>query len=255
MRKAILGLMPAVILATVCWAGSDPWKDKPYSQWDDKDIQHIMTSSPWMRTVSVTAGWAQPDYNLPGDNPRPAQQQPSGGGGMGGQGKGGGGSSSPSSGNTDSPSSTPEVEFQVYWMSSRTIRGALGRRAILHGGKDAAEVDRAVAAPTDEFEILVQGRDMAPFINNDEKFFQANSHLEIKKSKEKLSPSHVTMVHGANGKTVTSASFFFPKKSAAGEDQIAPDEKDVQFTVSLGKSTLKVDFEPRKMDDQKGPDL
>jgi hypothetical protein len=260
-RTAILGVLVA-ILAVVCWAGGDPWKDKHYTQWDEKDIQRIMTSSPWMRMVAVTAAWNPADYALPGDNPHPAQQQqqssPSGGG-MGtkpGPGAGGGSNGpTPGSNDSDSSPSTPQAEFAVYWMSSRTMREALGRRQVLHGGRDPGDVEKFVNQPLEEYEIVVQGRDMAPFVNNDEKFFQSNASLEIKKSKLKVSPSHVTFERGANGKTVTGAFFFFPKKGAAGENVIAPDEKSVQFTVSMGKSTLKADFEPRKMDDQKGPDL
>lgn len=262
MRKAILGTLAVTILAAVCWAAGDPWKDKPYTQWDDKDIQHIMTSSPWMRSVAVVAAWQTANYDMPGDNPRPAQQQPASptGGGMGGKpasGGGGGGSYGPGSGSggADSSPSIPQAEFTVYWMSSRTMREALGRRQVLHAAKDPAEVEKFVNQPMDEYEIVVQGRDMSPFVNNDEKFFQSNAFIEIKKSKEKVAPSHVTFERGADGKVVTGAFFFFPKKSTAGENVIAPDEKSVQFTVSLGKSTLKADFDPRKMDDQKGPDL
>ena len=262
MRKSILGILAVAILAAVCWAGGDPWKDKPYTQWDEKDIQRVMTSSPWMRMVGVTAGWKPAGYDLPGDNPHPAQQQPQSsptGGGMGGKpgSAGGGGANGPGPGSSgsDSAPSIPQAEFAVYWMSSRTMRAALGRRQILHGGKDPAEVEKFVNQPLEEYEIVVQGRDMSPFVNNDEKFFQSNALLEIKKSKEKVSPSHVMFERGADGKTVTGAFFFFPKKSAAGENIVAPDEKSVQFTVSLGKSALKADFDPRKMDDQKGPDL
>jgi hypothetical protein len=262
------GVMAAFLtLGTLAWASGDPWKEKPYTQWDDKDIQRVLSSSPWMRSVSVVAAWqtAPSSYDMPGDNPHPASQQPAtpsggGGGGMGGGGKGapgggGGGGGQPSSMGADAPPTIPQAEFNVFWMSSRTMRGAMGRREILHSGKDAAEVDTFVNKPMDEYEIVVQGRDMNPFVNNDEKFFQSNAFLEIKKSKEKVSPSHVTFERGANGKTVTGAFFFFPKKSASGENVIAPDEKSVQFTVSLGKSILKADFDPRKMDDQKGPDL
>lgn len=176
-----------------------------------------------------------------------------------GSGGGGGGGSAPSGGGgyggDDSGASIPQAQFSVYWMSSRTMRAALGRRQVLHAGRDAAEVEAFVSKPLDEYEIVVQGRDMSPFVNNDEKFFQANALLEVKKSKDKIAPSRVTLERGADGKTVTGAFFYFPKKSASGENEIAPDEKGVTFSVKLGKSTLKTDFDPRKMDDQKGSDL
>jgi hypothetical protein len=265
-RKAILGILAVATFAAICWAGGDPWKDKPYTQWDDKDIQRVLVGSPWMRAVAVTASWQKADYDMPGDNPHAAAPQSAapaggGGGGMGGKsGQGGGSPSAPSGGGgygggDTSGASIPQAEFAIYWMSSRTMRAALGQRQVLHAGRDAAEVQKFVEQPLDEYEIVVQGRDMTPFVNNDEKFFQSSAFLEIKKSKEKVPPSHVTLERGANGKTVTGAFFYFPKKTASGENEIAPDEKSVQFTVSLGKSTLKAEFDPRKMDDQKGPDL
>jgi hypothetical protein len=264
-RKAILGILATAILAAVCWASGDPWKEKPYTQWDDKDVQKIMSDSPWMRTVIVAADWNKGGgggYDMPGDNPRPAAPSGGGGGGMGKPGSaggGGGGGSAPSGGGgyggDDSGPSIPQAQFSVYWMSSRTMRAALGRRQVLHSGRDAAEVDAFVSKPMDEYEIVLQGRDMNPFVNNDEKFFQANALLEVKKSKDKIAPSRVTLERGADGKTVTGAFFYFPKKSASGENEIAPDEKGVTFSVKLGKTTLKADFDPRKMDDQKGSDL
>jgi hypothetical protein len=251
--------LAGAILAAVCWAAGDPWKEKPYAQWDDKDIQRVLSSSPWSRSVTVVAAWQPANYDTPAESPRPSTQQSSssgGGGGMGGAGKGGpGGGAAPSSA-AASTATIPQAEFAVYWMSSRTMREALGRRQVLHAGKDAADVETYVNQPMSEYEIVVQGRDMAPFVNNDEKFFQSNAYLEIKKTKDKVPPSHVTFEHASNaGNAVSAALFFFPKKTPAGENVIAPDEKSAQFTVSLGKSTLRADFDPRKMEDQKGPDL
>lgn len=43
-------------LAALAWA-SDPWKAKPYQQWDQKDVAKILNDSPWAKTESVTADW------------------------------------------------------------------------------------------------------------------------------------------------------------------------------------------------------
>ena len=177
-----------------------------------------------------------------------------GGGGAPSGGGGGGPAGGPPTGGMDVPT-IPQASFSVFWMSSRTMRAALGRRQVLHSGRDASEVDKYVNQPLEDYQIVIQGRDMAPFQQNDETFFQSHAFLEAKKSKDKVSPSKVTYERGSDGKSVTAAFFTFSKKTASGENVIAPDEKEVQFTCSLGKSTLKVDFDPRKMDDQKGPDL
>jgi len=262
MRKAILGILAAALLAAICWASNDPWKDKAYSQWDDKDIQRILTDSPWERNVTVAANWQSmpADNNLGAPNsPQPAAGQAPSGGGMGGGGmKGGGGApggaAGPSSQAMDM-TSTPQAGFSVFWMSSRTLRAAIMRRQVLHEGKDESEVDKYADHPLDDYEVVIQGRDMTPFNQNDETFFLTHSSLEIHKTKEKLTPQRVTLERGEDGKKVTAALFFFQKKSSSGENAISPDDKEVQFTCSLGKSVLKTSFDPRKMTDQKGSDL
>lgn len=271
MRKVILGALAIGLLTAICWAGGDPWKDKPYAQWDDKDIQKVISSSPWARSVTVAAGWtpgvpaggmgggyggSQPQQSSGQQTPAPAS---GGGGGMKGGGGGGGNSGgpqggSPPGGGMDMPD-IQQATFSVYWMSSRTMRAALGRRQVLHNGKSEADVDQMVDQPLDQYEVLIQGRDMTPFQNNDEAFFQSHTTLEMKKSKDKVSPSKVTFERGTDGKSVTAAFFFFPKRSSSGEGTIAADEKDLTFSCSLGKTTLRTDFDPRKMSDQKGPDL
>lgn len=267
MRKAILGALAVALLAAICWAGGDPWKDKPYAQWDDKDIQKVMSSSPWARTVTITATWAPASsggdsgggYGGAPQAPSGSSAQPmagGGGGGMKGGGQGGAPSGAPQGGGGGaSEPSFAQATYAVFWMSSRTMRAAFGRQLVLHSGKDEADVDKIVDQPTEEYEVALQGRDMAPFQTNDEAFFQAHSWLEMKKTKEKLPASKVSFQRGTDGKSINAVFFLFAKKSATGEATIAADEKEVSFICNLGKSTLKTDFDPRKMSDQKGPDL
>jgi hypothetical protein len=77
----------------------------------------------------------------------------------------------------------------------------------------------------------------------------------MKKTKLKLSPSHVRYERDAQGVLVTAAIFFFPKKTPAGDPTISADEKSVAFNCKLEGSTLQVNFEPQKMVDSSGPDL
>jgi len=268
MRKAILAALAVALLAVICWAGGDPWKDKPYAQWDDKDIQKVMSSSPWARMVSVTATWVTGSgaadsgggYGGAPQVPSGSSAQPmagGGGGGMKGGGQGGASSTGPqgAAGGGASDPGFAQATYAVYWMSSRTMRAAFGREQVLHSGKDEADVDKIVDQPTQEYEVALQGRDMTPFQTNDEAFFQAHAWLEMKKTKEKVPASKVAFQRGADGKSINAVFFLFPKKSATGEATIGADEKEVSFICNLGKSNLKTDFDPRKMSDQKGPDL
>jgi len=228
-----------MLLSAVVWAGSEPWKGKPYQQWDDKDIERVFLDSPWSRTTTITRTWLPisskdlPDKIISGSGrTAPTELERSGETSVGG-----------------------ELKFYVFWASSRVMRAASARKAVLHGDKKDVDVEKYATEPQDEIQILVRSEDMAPFMRKDEKFFQANAFLQPRKSKQKISPSHVRYERDAKGILVISALFFFPRKTASGELTIANDEKNVEFNCNMDGSSLRVNFEPQKMVHQNGLDL
>ena len=236
MFRLLAGAMVFVVLAA---ASDAPWRGKPYDQWTDKDLERVFTDSPWTRTTSIIRTWLPitskdlPDEpiagrarGLPGGLDRSAETSAGG-----------------------------ELNFNIYWASSRVIRAASARRAVLHGQKKDVDVAKYAAEPQSEIQILIQSQDMTPFVRNDEKFFQANAFLQPHKSKQMISPTHVHYGRDATGRLVTGAIFFFPKKTVSGDPVVAGDEKDVEFICKIEGSTLRVGFEPNKMIDQNGPDL
>jgi len=237
--KPLLLFSMMMVFVTVIWANGEPWKGKPYQQWDDKDIERVFLNSPWARTTTITRTWLPisskdlPDKITSGAGRQvPKELERSGETSVGG-----------------------ELNFYVFWASSRVMRAASARKAVLHGDNKALDVEKYAREPQDEIQILVRSGDMAPFTRKDEKFFQANAFLQPRKSNQKISPSHVRFERDAKGILVTSALFFFPRKTASGDPTIAADEKNVEFTCQVEGSTLRVNFEPQKMVDQAGPDL
>ena len=247
LKVAATFLFTVLIFAALAWASDPPWKGKPYDQWTDKDLEKIFTDSPWSRIGTVTRTWtpltsstgstsgAQPNTStLPG--------RPGGPGGAAG-----------TSGN-DAGGPGDELRFNVYWASSRIMRAASARKSVLHGGKQDMDVAKYASEPQEEYQVVVQSEDMAPFVHHDEKFFQENSFLDVKKTKQKISPSQVRYERDDKG-LVAAAVFFFPKKTAGGEPTIAPDEKNVEFNCKIEGSRLRVNFDPPKMVDSQGPAL
>lgn len=57
MRKVILVSSALLIVAALVFAGGDPWKAKPYQQWDDKDVKKILEDSPWAKVIQVDVNW------------------------------------------------------------------------------------------------------------------------------------------------------------------------------------------------------
>jgi hypothetical protein len=253
MKKTATLIFAALAFATLAWASDPPWKGKPYDQWTDKDLEKIFTDSPWSRMGMVTRTWApliskgaptgpsspaggaQPNSPMPGG-------RPGGAGGARGPSEGGG------------VPTGDELSFNVYWASSRIMRAASARKSVLHGGKQDVDVAKYANDPQEEYQIVVQSEDMSPFIRHDEQFFQANSFLDVKKTKQKISPSHVRYERDEKG-LVTAAVFYFPKKSSAGEPAVGNDEKNVEFNCKIEGSRLRVNFDPQKMVDNLGPAL
>ncbi|HTZ72758.1 MAG TPA: hypothetical protein VMB47_02470 [Candidatus Aquilonibacter sp.] len=251
MRKIELLVASILALACIVWAGGDPWKTKTPDQWTEKDIQQILQTSPWVRPNLQVAG------------ARNSDTAPMTGGNIGIAGSKTD-SSRASTGATPNKLGGAEKEadalaaqasYTVFWWSSRTIRAASMRRAVLKGTMTQEDADKAVANQPDDYMILVQATNMAIFQQRGEDGFAKAAFLEPKRLKDKLYPTKVSFLKGSDGQTVTGAIFYFSKKSASGEPTIASDEKEVDFYLEVGPSKISTYFDPRKMTDSKGEDL
>jgi hypothetical protein len=245
-RLQIAGVVTAILMVVAAArAGGDPWKDKPFDQWTDNDIAGVLQASPWAK-VNVQAGIGSKALDTAPVN---------------------GPISGTTAGSGDDISRTPKrsvgtepgheglAAMNIFWFSSRTIRSALARRAMLHSGMDAATATKFAEQPQDEYQIMAQGSDMAVFQERGEEAFADAAFLEIKKTKQKIQPSHVLFQKGVDGTTVLGVKFFFPKKDANGEPSVSPDEREIDFYLRIGANQLKTFFDLKKMTDSKGEDL
>jgi hypothetical protein len=237
-----VGLLLGLLLgATLLWAGDKPWKGKTYKEWDEKDLQSILTDSPWVRVTQIQRTWLPVSEKEVAPDPQVAggvRQMPAPG----------------TSANTvrAGEGSLRELNVFIYWQSSRVMRAATARQAVMHGQQ--VDVDKYAAEPQTEYQIVLRMEDMTPFTQHDEKFFQDNAFLQTKKSKDRISPTHVVYEKNAKG-SVKDAIFFFPKTTSSGAPTISGDEKEVQFSCKIADTTVRADFRPREMVDQSGPDL
>lgn len=257
MPKVVLVGLSLVAFVLVSWAGGEPWKDKPFQQWDEKDVNRVLNDSPWVKVIHVEASWrgsgqaVQEAGNNSGSNSSRPSMRGMGGGGYGSRGAGGG---------EDEGESNPRLTmsmapFLIRWTSSRAIREAILRDSLLKGKIHEADVEKAMAMPIEEYTVMVGGPDMTPFATADEAGLRAQAYLSTKKSKQKILPDKVEILRTEDGKTVTAVVFYFPKKATNGEAEIAPDEKGLEFALAYGQLKLKANFDPSKMSDQLGKDL
>ena len=216
MRKAFLCGCVALLLAAIVWASGDPWKSKPYQQWDAKDVRKVLDASPWARSVEVDAPWLNADAAGGGDDGgTSAQPGPARPGAGARTGPGGGGA------DAGGGPQTALATFIVRWTSSRTIREAVVRNAVLAGQMKEEAAEQQLAQPVETYEIVVAGPDMKPFQSVDEKILENGAYLIDKKTKQKVAPSNVKIQNSEDGKKIVSVAFLFPKKSESGVSTIA----------------------------------
>jgi hypothetical protein len=249
---AVFSLFVFVGLAIVAWAGGDPWKSKPYQQWDSKDILRIVNDSPWAKVVHVDAPWKHDSGGSDSLDGVPAGGvRPAGMGGMGAQPS----SAPPNPGANSQNSQIPQAAFLVRWLSSRTIREAVLRSSVLSGKTKEEDAEKELAVPTDTYKVFVAGPDMKPFAIIEEDELKRGTFLQTKKTKQKISPSSVQIERTPDGLGVQAIVFVFPKRSQTGESTIAADEKGADFNCVAGPVRIEAPFDISKMDDAHGRDL
>jgi hypothetical protein len=256
-RKILIG-GALLIFAGLAWASNEPWKAKSFQQWDKADLEVILNDSPWAKKVVVEVGWKR---NAPsgGNSGMAASDQTTELRQHMDTGKGGMPDTLPpdasanSIGSSGATSAPPTAAFYIRWYSSRVIREALERVAVMNGKISEEEGAKLLAEPVTDYEIIVFGPDMTPFQNLTEEQLKSASTLEGKQSKQKVAPSSVRMNKNPNGSTY-SIVFYFPKKTGSGADVASAHEKGFEFVCKLKGLNLHNSFDTRKMVDEKGTD-
>jgi hypothetical protein len=253
LRKALLSGCVALSLAAIVWAGGDPWKSKPYQQWDAKDVRKVLDGSPWVRSVQVEAPWISADAVAGGADSggTPAQPGQATAGPSPRTGPGGGG---PDAGAAAGPQ-TALATFVVRWASSRIIREAVLRNAILAGQLQEDAAEQQLAQSVESYEIVVAGPDMKPFQSVDERILEHGAFLMDRKTKQKIAPTGVKIQNSEDGTKIQSVAFYFPKKSDSGVSTIGADVKAVDFFCVVTNVRIEASFDTSKMMDTLGRDL
>jgi hypothetical protein len=260
MRKAIIAGFAVLAIAALAVA-SDVWKNKPYQQWDQKDVQKVMSDSPWAKMVQVDATWQKGGDTATSSGLPQGSSAGAGAGGGGRGGMGGGGGSAPSGGpgmggsTPNAGNSTPQVAFVVRWASSRAIREAIVRGEEISGKMKDDEGQKQLDIPVDTYQVLLSGQSMTPFESAEEATLKTSTYLTTKKAKQKIEPSKVEFERSPDGKTLYSILISFPTKTATGEATIGADEKGVEFVCSVPGVNIKTSFDFSKMYDSGGRDL
>lgn len=218
-------LFAALFVFAFCLMAADFWA-KPYTEWSDKELQKMITNSPWARPFSVGGP------SGPGDSGAPGPLSEGRGGGRGGGGGGGGGA--PGGGAPGGPTAT----IVARWQTALPVKQAFVR--LKYGAEAATSPDAKKILEREEttYAIVLSGPFASLMRNGSpetvKKGIMEASSLSAK-GKDAGKPTDVEI--GAKDMLFT-----FPRTAA-----FTVDDKEVEFSTKLGEITVKYKFKLKDM--------
>jgi hypothetical protein len=233
-RIVVLAALGAgLVLAAWAFAPGEFWNDKQPSDWSDKDVQRLLTKSPWAKEASVEFDFSA--MGGPDGGPGPMGGGMPGGGEMGGPGMGGPGGGGPGGmGGPGGPGGgPPQSRALVRWESAAPIRDADKRQL----PEDAAEY---YVIGVSGLPMMDAGRPGAPAGGDPEKMqarLKESTSLR-RKGKDPIAPVRVRISEAAGGLL-----FYFPRDAGP----ISIEEKEVVFLTTVGPLVVKAKFPLKEM--------
>ena len=191
-----------VLLAGAVLAAADFWEETEFTAWSDKDVEQMMSDSPWARRLTVRF---------------PRTPRESRGGRFGGFRPG---------------TSTPQTRLVIQWQSAQPIRQAMVRGRIEQGGTVDPEAQVFLDQSSPGYVVVVTGLP-GQFGRLTPEALMAEARLE-RKGKSPIVPAQAQPQRAERGVTIV---YIFPK-----DDAIVLEDKEVEFITKVGDVTIKKKF-------------
>lgn len=241
MLKRVSALL--FVLALTVWA-ADFWTAKPFTEWNEKEVQKLLTDSPWTAKVGISGGPA-------------AFAGPSGAGGKGGGGGRGGGRSGPQG---DAANSDPGVDggggggggdfggggvggvtVTMLWQTALPIKQALAKRQFGAEAGTSPEAKTRLERQEQVYVLTLIG--MPGFTlgaaQGDKKAALLDSTTLTAGSKP---PLKATDVQVSGGRGTGNVSFLFPRTTT-----FTIEDKEMEFSTKFDKTAVKKKFKLKDM--------
>lgn len=247
-------LAASVFLFSICLFAAEFWQSKPFSEWSDKDVQKLMTNSPWAKTVSISMG--------SGGGGGGGQRRGGGGGGGGGGagaggvgagdsamngqvGGGGGGGTRAGGGGGDEMGGggggAPQIELFVRWRSALPLKQGIARSKYGAEAATSPEAKKFLDTEDKDYVIEVAGAPAGRGGGDPDAIKNAlkgSATLNIK-GKDPIHPEDVQI---STQNRRLNAFFLFPKTNP-----IVEDDKEIEFECKVGETTVKSKFKLKDM--------
>ncbi len=245
-RAVLLSLL--ILFGVAALLAADFWKTKKYTEWNDKEVQLMMTNSPWAKKTSFEmtgGGGGRGDGGGGGGGRRGGGMaflpQGEGGGGMpgggggGGRGGGGRGGSGDGGGGFTGP---PMLEAVLRWQTALPVRQVAALSQIKAGSVSAEEADKVLSQEQPRYVLAILGVNEAALRSEDE-YKGGGAVLRIKGQPD-VQPSQVMLQKLQGGGHVFLS---FDKASYT----IKLEDKDVEFVLKTKSLSGKKKFTLKDM--------
>jgi hypothetical protein len=239
MRKLTLFLFASFLFALSLMA-ADFWQSKPFTEWNDKEVRKVLTSSPWAHEVSVAL--AGPTSAGRGERPgadelprRPVAPDQEPGAGLGAP---GGNVASREPGARTDPEMTQTLVLTVRWQSALPLKQALAR---IKYGAEAATSPEAKKFLDDNSTYLISVAGLPQTTIRLAAIKDAVKQQTTLSAKGQPALQPLDIVLSPQGKLMD-LFFVFPKTPA-----FVLDDKEVEFSTKLGALVVKYKFRLKDM--------
>jgi hypothetical protein len=243
-RSRLLFALLLTLSAAWTWAGQ-PWKQKPFEKWDKHDVDQILRNSPWAQVITVAYSPLAFTSNQPetgvGTQVGRVIRDP--------------GKDPLDVGGADSKVWTPEGVFVLRWESSRTIRRALARKAVLQGSKTPALSEAQLTTEPEDYELVMVAESIVRLPDNDAATLASNTYIQGKLAGEKVHPQRIEFRDDPNTGRTTAVVFHFARQTPEGQPVVRAHEEAVEFFCQVGPRVFHAKFVPKQMASPEGPDL
>jgi hypothetical protein len=229
---------------------ADFWQAKKSSEWNDKELNKILSDSPWSRQTTVTMSQGGKQGGGGGGEGRGGIGGEGGGGGRGGGiggmsggggGGRGGGRGGGGNGGGGGGGGMPAIGMQIRWQSAKPVKIALARLKFGDNLQAKPDVMQLIEQVEKDYVIMVEGLPAMMTRQGQEKLvsnLKKNCAIHCA-GKDDLLPTDVQVGQGTKGVV---AAISFPKK-----DPFSLDDKEVEFTMKIGNNSAKRKFKLKDM--------
>jgi hypothetical protein len=232
-------LSTLLFLCALCIWAADFWTTKPFTDWSDKEVQKVLTDSPWVGKVTMSSGGGAPSADSGGG----------GGGGKGGGGRGGGGPR----GDSDVADAGGggfggggfggggQTSVTLLWQTALPVKQALVKRRFAAEAGTSPDA-KALLSREEQFYVLtlsgVPGN-LLQATQGDKKAGLLDMTTLTVAGKPPLKPVDVQT---SSGRGTATMSFLFPRTTT-----FTAEDKDLEFSSKFDTTAVKHKFKLKDM--------